>query len=91
MLHWQPVNFNLFKSLRKDDTLDAFLTADGNKFHVSHEGIYYYMKFVIEKSTFLLISNSKRAYNNVQEKCHVTCFWPITAHDYYHSNSLYYV
>ena len=46
MLHWQPVNFNLFKSLRKDDTLGAFFTAD-NWFHVSHEGIYYYKKFVL--------------------------------------------
>ena len=34
LLHWQLIKFNLVKSLRKDDTLGAFFTADGNWFQM---------------------------------------------------------
>ena len=49
-MHWQPMKFNLVKSLRKDDALGAVFTADGSWFQMCEimyayepEGIYYYI------------------------------------------------
>ena len=41
LLHWHPEKFNLVKSLRKDDALGAFITADGNWFQIC-EIVYVY-------------------------------------------------
>ena len=34
LLHWHPVKFGLFKSLRKDAIFCAFFTDAGSRFHV---------------------------------------------------------